>query len=76
LGVAVWTGRQRVQLTQSHIENHGDMLAGTILCGTLGAIPGLSEDRYETVIKELRWRCSVLPAVLSTSMAREPGHVS
>jgi alpha-beta hydrolase superfamily lysophospholipase len=41
-------------LTQSHIENHGDLLAGAILCGTLGAIPGLSEDRYETVIEELR----------------------
>jgi alpha-beta hydrolase superfamily lysophospholipase len=40
-------------LTQSHIENHGDLLAGAVLCGTLGAIPGLSEDRYETVIQQL-----------------------
>src|SRR4029453_19264691 len=28
-------------LTQSHIQNHGDLLAGAILCGTMGAIPGL-----------------------------------
>jgi len=40
-------------LTQSHIENHGDLLAGAILCDTLGAIPGLDEDQYETVIQEL-----------------------
>jgi alpha-beta hydrolase superfamily lysophospholipase len=40
-------------LTQSHIEKHGDLLAGAVLCGTLGAIPGLSEDQYETVIQQL-----------------------
>lgn len=30
-------------LTQSHIQNHGDLLAGAILCGTMGAIPGLDD---------------------------------
>jgi alpha-beta hydrolase superfamily lysophospholipase len=40
-------------LTQSHIENNGDLLAGAILCGTLGAIPGLSEEQYQTAIKNL-----------------------
>lgn len=39
-------------LTQSHIENHGDLLAGAVLCGTLGAIP-VDEDHYNTVIAEL-----------------------
>ena len=34
-------------LTQSHIENHGNLLAGGILCGTMGAIPGLDEDDYD-----------------------------
>ena len=28
-------------------------IAGAVLCGTLGAIPGLTEDRYPTVIHEL-----------------------
>lgn len=40
-------------LTQSHIENHGDLLAGAILCGTLGAFPGLEGDRYDSVIQQL-----------------------
>lgn len=40
-------------LTQSHIENHGDLLAGAILCGTLGAIPGLADDQYDSVIEQL-----------------------
>jgi alpha-beta hydrolase superfamily lysophospholipase len=40
-------------LTQSHIENHGDLLAGAVLCGTLGALPGLTEGQYEKVIQEL-----------------------
>jgi alpha-beta hydrolase superfamily lysophospholipase len=40
-------------LTQSHIENHGDLLAGAILCGTMGALPGLDEDRYDSVIAQL-----------------------
>jgi hypothetical protein len=37
-------------LTQAHIENHSDLLAGAILCGTLGAIPGIDEDHYPGVI--------------------------
>ena len=41
-------------LTQSHIQNHGDLLAGAILCGTMGAIPGLDDAQYESVIQELR----------------------
>ena len=40
-------------LTQSHVENHGDLPAGAVLCGTLGAIPGLTEDKYKTAIEEL-----------------------
>jgi len=30
-------------LTQSQIQNHGDLLAGAILCGTMGAMLGLDE---------------------------------
>jgi alpha-beta hydrolase superfamily lysophospholipase len=40
-------------LTQSHIQNHGDLLAGAILCGTMGAIPELDDAQYESVIQEL-----------------------
>jgi alpha-beta hydrolase superfamily lysophospholipase len=40
-------------LTQSHIENHGDLLSGAILCGTLGAIPGLDADDYDAAIQRL-----------------------
>ena len=32
-------------LTQSHIENHGDLLAGAILAGTMGALPGLDNGQ-------------------------------
>ena len=37
-------------LTQSHIQNHGDLLAGAILCGTMGAMPGIDEAQYDNVI--------------------------
>jgi hypothetical protein len=37
----------------SHVQNHGALLAGAILCGTLGAIPGLHQTRYATAIHEL-----------------------
>lgn len=40
-------------LTQSHIENHGDLLAGAVLCGTMGAVPGLTAETYPSVIKQL-----------------------
>ncbi|BBB43335.1 alpha/beta hydrolase [Mycobacteroides abscessus subsp. bolletii BD] len=40
-------------LTQSHIENHGDLLAGAVLCGTLGAVPGLTEEAYRQIIVRL-----------------------
>jgi alpha-beta hydrolase superfamily lysophospholipase len=40
-------------LTQSHIQYHGDLLAGAILCGTMGAMPGLDDDQYATVIEQL-----------------------
>lgn len=40
-------------LTQSHIENHGDLLAGAVLCGTLGAVPGLTEEAYREAIGRL-----------------------
>jgi len=41
-------------LTQAHIENHSDLLAGAILCGTLGAVPGADEDDYPGVIAQLQ----------------------
>ena len=41
-------------LTQSHMQNHGDLLAGAILCGTMGAMPGLDDAQYESVIQQLR----------------------
>ena len=41
-------------LTQSHIQCHGDLLAGAILCGTMGAMPGLDEAQYQSVIQELQ----------------------
>ena len=40
-------------LTQAHIQNHSDLLAGAILCGTLGAVPGVDEDDYPGVIAQL-----------------------
>ncbi|MEU9804972.1 alpha/beta fold hydrolase [Mycobacterium sp. NPDC050853] len=40
-------------LTQSHIQNHGDLLAGAVLCGTLGAVPGLTEEAYRQAIAQL-----------------------
>lgn len=40
-------------LTQSHIENHGELLAGAVLCGTLGAVPGLTEEAYQRAIAQL-----------------------
>jgi alpha-beta hydrolase superfamily lysophospholipase len=40
-------------LTQWHIQNHGDLLAGAILCGTMGALPGFDEAHYENVMQEL-----------------------
>ena len=49
-------------LTQAHIENHGDLLAGAILCGTLGAIPGVDDDDYPGVIAQLqRWQPVLTP---------------
>jgi hypothetical protein len=41
-------------LTQAHIENHSDLLAGAILRGTLGAVPGVDEDDYAGVIAQLQ----------------------
>lgn len=42
-------------LTQSHIENHGDILAGAVLCGTLGAVPGLAdEESYREAMRQLK----------------------
>ncbi|WP_170914915.1 MULTISPECIES: alpha/beta fold hydrolase [unclassified Mycobacterium] len=40
-------------LTQFHIQHHGDLLAGAVLCGTLGAVPGLTEEAYRQAIAEL-----------------------
>jgi alpha-beta hydrolase superfamily lysophospholipase len=41
-------------LTQSHIQNHGDLLAGAILCGTMGAMPGFDEAQFQTAIAQLK----------------------
>ncbi|MGO9253856.1 MAG: alpha/beta fold hydrolase [Mycobacterium sp.] len=41
-------------LIQSHIQNHGDLLAGAILCGSFGALPGVDEDQYQSALAELR----------------------
>jgi alpha-beta hydrolase superfamily lysophospholipase len=54
-------------LTQSHMQNHGDLLAGAILCGTMGAMPGLDDAQYESVIQELR-------ALGTGADARVPSH--
>jgi alpha-beta hydrolase superfamily lysophospholipase len=40
-------------LTQSHIQNHGDLLAAAILCGTMGALPGFDDTQYEAAMQEL-----------------------
>ncbi|MDT7760744.1 MAG: hypothetical protein QOC63_164 [Mycobacterium sp.] len=40
-------------LTQSHIQNHGNLLAGAILCDTMGAMPGLDDAHYQTIIEQL-----------------------
>ena len=55
-------------LTQSHMQNHGDLLAGAILCGTMGAMPGLDDAQYESVIQELR-------ALRTGADARVPRHL-
>ena len=41
-------------LTQFHIQNHGDLLAGAIVCGTMGAVPGVDEAHYPDVIAQLQ----------------------
>jgi alpha-beta hydrolase superfamily lysophospholipase len=40
-------------LTQSQIQNHGDVLAGAILCGTMGAMPGIDEAEFQTGLEKL-----------------------
>jgi len=54
-------------LTQSHVQHHGDLLAGAILCGTMGALPGLDDAQYERVIQELH-------ALGTGSDAQVPSH--
>lgn len=54
-------------LTQSHMQNHGDLLAGAILCGTMGAMPGLDDAQYASVMQELR-------ALATGADARGPSH--
>ncbi|ALX14195.1 hypothetical protein P350_21720 [Burkholderia cepacia JBK9] len=34
-------------LTQSHIQNHGNLLAGAVLCGTMGALPSVDGDTLD-----------------------------
>ncbi len=41
-------------LTQCHIQNHGDLLTGAILCGTMGALPGVDDDAAPALIDQLR----------------------
>jgi alpha-beta hydrolase superfamily lysophospholipase len=55
-------------LTQWHIQNHGDLLAGAILCGTMGALPGLDDARHETVMHELH-------ALATGAAARAPSQI-
>jgi alpha-beta hydrolase superfamily lysophospholipase len=40
-------------LTQSHIQNHGDLLTGAILCGTMGSVPTVDDAEYPDVIQQL-----------------------
>jgi alpha-beta hydrolase superfamily lysophospholipase len=40
-------------LTQAHIQNHGDILAGAILCGTMGGVPTVDDAEYDEVIQKL-----------------------
>lgn len=40
-------------LTQSHIQNNGNLLAGAVLCGTMGKVPGVEDSQYESVIQKL-----------------------
>jgi alpha-beta hydrolase superfamily lysophospholipase len=40
-------------LTQYHIQNNGDLLAGAILCGTMGAMPGIDEAEFQRSIEKL-----------------------
>ena len=55
-------------LTQSHIQNHGDLLAGAILCGTMGAVPGIDEAQYDNVIGQLH-------TVATGDQAEQPSQV-
>ena len=55
-------------LTQSHIENHGDLLAGAILCGTMGAMPGIDVAQYDNVIGQLH-------TVATGAQAEQPSQV-
>ena len=55
-------------LTQSHIQNHGDLLAGAILCGTMGAMPGIDEAQYDNVIGQLH-------TVATGDQAEQPSQV-
>jgi alpha-beta hydrolase superfamily lysophospholipase len=55
-------------LTQSHIQNHGDLLAGVILCGTMGAMPGLDDAGYDNAIEQLH-------ALATGAEARAPSQV-
>ena len=55
-------------LTQSHIQNHGDLLAGAILCGTMGAMPGFDEAQYQNVIAQLH-------ALATGDQANQPSQI-
>ena len=61
-------------LTQSHVQNHGDLLAGAILCGTMGSFPGVDDAHYDAVIVDLRRQATgakrTLPARSSGSCCR------
>jgi alpha-beta hydrolase superfamily lysophospholipase len=41
-------------LVQSQIQNHGARLAGAILCGTMGAAPGLDGVQFDTVLEGIQ----------------------
>ncbi|MFW2270598.1 alpha/beta fold hydrolase [Burkholderia orbicola] len=40
-------------LTQYHIQHNGDLLAGAILCGTMGAVPGIAEAEVASTLQRL-----------------------
>lgn len=47
LGLIAFGHSMGSALTQFHIQSYGDLLAGAVLCGTMGALPGVDDDMLE-----------------------------